>query len=101
MFALLYETSEYHPSCFDNLAASLGAYGVVPNEIPTTFNLFMNVEMSQSGRLTILPPRSRAGDFIELMAETDLLVGLTACSAELSNNGRLKPIDYRIRRRAS
>jgi len=26
----------------------------------------------------------------------DLIVGLTACSAELSNNHRFKPIDYEI-----
>jgi uncharacterized protein YcgI (DUF1989 family) len=26
----------------------------------------------------------------------DLVVGLTACSAELSNNHRLKPIDFEI-----
>ena len=25
-----------------------------------------------------------------------LIVGLTACSAELSNNGTFKPIDYEI-----
>jgi len=44
----------------------------------------------------VLPPRSRAGDRIELRAEKDLLIGLTACSAELSNNFRFKPIDYEI-----
>jgi hypothetical protein len=26
----------------------------------------------------------------------DLVVGLTACSAEMSNNGTLKPIDFEV-----
>jgi len=56
----------------------------------------MNVEIGHDGRLRILPPRSRAGAAIELRAEMDLIVGLTACSAELSNNHRLKPIDFDI-----
>jgi uncharacterized protein YcgI (DUF1989 family) len=60
--------------------------------------LFMNVEIGRDGALTILPPRSRPGDYIELRAEADLVVGFTACSAEVSNNYRLKPIDYEIRR---
>ena len=41
-------------------------------------------------------PRSKAGDFIEFRAEMDLYVGVTACSAELSNNGTFKPIDVEV-----
>ena len=43
-----------------------------------------------------MPPRSRPGDRFELRAEMPLIVGLTACSAEMSNNYRLKPIDYDV-----
>ena len=99
MFARLYGARGHHPSCFENLTTSLAPYGIEPDDIPTTFNIFMNVEIDPGGTLHILPPRSRAGDAIELRAEMDLLVGLTACSAELSNNYRVKPIDYEIRRR--
>jgi uncharacterized protein YcgI (DUF1989 family) len=49
-----------------------------------------------SGELRILPPRSRAGDHLLLRAEMDLIVGITACSAELSNNGRFKPVDVEV-----
>jgi uncharacterized protein YcgI (DUF1989 family) len=97
-FALLYGATGHHPSCLDNLAINLAAHGFTPDDIPTTFNIFMNVEISADGALTIRPPRSRAGDYIELRAEMDLVVGLTACSAEMSNNYRLKPIDYEIQR---
>jgi hypothetical protein len=95
-FQIIYREKNYHPSCFDNLAKNLQPYSITPDSIPTTFNIFMNVEIDSHGRLKILPPRSRAGDAITLRAEMDLIVGLTACSAEMSNNYRFKPIGYEI-----
>jgi uncharacterized protein YcgI (DUF1989 family) len=56
----------------------------------------MNVEIDPAGRLSILPPRPKAGDSITLRAQMDLIVGLTACSAEVSNNYKFKPIGYEI-----
>jgi len=99
-FTLLYGETGHHPSCFENLVTHLAAYDIPPDQVPTTFNVFMNVEIAANGALRILPPRSRAGDYIELTANMDLVVGLTACSAEKSNNHRLKPIDYEITRLA-
>jgi uncharacterized protein YcgI (DUF1989 family) len=92
-FTILYKTTGHHPSCFENLVRSLEPFGIAPDAIPTTLNVFMNVDVLPSGELHILPPRSRPGDRVILRAEMDLIVGITACSAELSNNGRFKPID--------
>ena len=95
-FQIIYKNADYHPSCFENLATSLARFGVPPDSIPTTLNIFMNVEIDRHGALKILPPRSKAGDSIFLRAEMDLIVGLTACSAEMSNNYRFKPIGFEI-----
>jgi uncharacterized protein len=95
-FAIIYGKNEYHPSCFENLRTSLEVFGISSDRIPTTFNIFMNVEIKNNGELAILPPRSRAADSITLRAEMDLIVGLTACSAEMSNNYTFKPIGYEI-----
>ena len=95
-FRILYKTTGHHPSCFENLAQALAPFGIAPDAIPTTLNIFMNVEVAPTGELSILPPRSRAGDHIVLRAEMDLIVGVTACSAELSNNGTFKPIDVEL-----
>jgi uncharacterized protein YcgI (DUF1989 family) len=95
-FQIIYNDHEPHPSCFENLWRNLEQFGIAPDAIPTTFNIFMNVEVAPDGALRIFPPRSKAGDSITLRAEMDLIVGLTACSAELSNNGRFKPIAYEI-----
>ena len=95
-FTIIYKTTAHHPSCFENLVRALAPYGIAPDAIPTTLNVFMNVDVGPSGELRILPPRSHAGDYLLLRAEMDLVVGVTACSAELSNNGRFKPIDVEV-----
>jgi len=95
-FQIIYKNNAPHPSCFSNLATNLAPFDIAPDSIPTTFNIFMNVEIDEKGELKILPPRSKAGDSILLRAEMDLIVGLTACSAEMSNNYRFKPIGYEI-----
>jgi uncharacterized protein YcgI (DUF1989 family) len=95
-FSIIYKTEGHHPSCFENLAGGLRRFDIAPDSIPTTFNIFMNVDILPSGELTIGPPRSRAGDHIDFRAEMDLIIGLTACSAEMSNNYRFKPIEYEI-----
>lgn len=96
MFRLLYGFDGYHPSCLSNLASNLVAYGISGDAISTTFNIFMNVEVAANGTIRVLPPRSKAGDHLELRAEMDVIVGLTACSAEKSNNDAFKPIEFEI-----
>lgn len=96
-FRILYGHQNPHLGCQGNLAALLARYGIKPDAIPTTFNIFMNVEVdAKSGRLSVQPPKSRAGDYIVIESQMDLIVGLTACSAEQSNNYSFKPIQYEV-----
>lgn len=97
MFEILYGHRGHHPSCHENLCLAFAGSGMPPEQISTTFNIFMDVAVAQDGTVTVRPPRSRAGDYIELRAEMDLICGLTACSAENSNNGSFKPIDFAVR----
>ncbi|MBC5805550.1 MAG: urea carboxylase-associated protein [Candidatus Eremiobacter antarcticus] len=85
-----------HPSCLTNLANSLRPFGIAEDDVRCTFNAFMNVSVSDSGRVTVSEPRSAAGDKIVLRAHMDLIVALTACSSEHSNGGRCKAIEFRI-----
>lgn len=100
MFEILYRHQGHHPSCFENLYTAFAPYGIRPEQISTTFNIFMNVLVNPQGAVTVAPPTSKAGDYVELRAEMDLVCALTACSAEQSNNGRFKPIDFEIERRS-
>lgn len=96
-FRIIYGHALPHKGCFENLRDCLREFGIKPDEIPTTFNIFMNVAINgKTGEIVVKPPRSRAGDYLIVRAEMDLIVGLTACSAEQSNNYRFKPIAFEI-----
>lgn len=99
MFHILYGDADPHQGCFGNLAAALAPYGIAADALPTAFNCFMNVPVDgATGEIKVLPPLSKAGDSIAFLAEMDLIVGLTACSAGQSNNFSYKPIHYEISR---
>jgi uncharacterized protein YcgI (DUF1989 family) len=96
-FRIIYGHAEPHRGCFGNLVEALTPYGIGPDEIPIAFNVFMNVSIdAETGALKVLPPLSRAGDSVTFLAHLDLIIGLTACAAEQSNNYAFKPIVYEI-----
>lgn len=95
-FRIIYGHKEPHRGCFGNLAAALAPYGVADDAIPVAFNCFMNVPIESDGSFAVLPPLSRAGDYIRFKAKMDLIIGLTACSALQSNGGSFKPIDWTL-----
>jgi uncharacterized protein YcgI (DUF1989 family) len=95
-FRIIYKDTAPHRGCFGNLAEALAPYGIAPDRIPVAFNVFMNVTLDSAGTLRVEPPLSRAGDRVSFLAEADLIIGLTACSALQSNNYSFKPIHYEI-----
>ncbi len=95
-FRIIYNEANPHRGCFGNLAEALAPYGISPDRIPVAFNVFMNVTVDPAGVLRVEPPLSRPGDHVVFVAEEDLIIGLTACSALQSNNYAFKPIQYEI-----
>lgn len=95
-FRIMYNNPDYHPSCFENLYTNLKPFGIEPDDVPTAFNIFMNVQFDENGKLSVDPPLSTAGDYVLFEAQMDLIVALTACSAEDSNNGSFKPIHFEV-----
>ena len=96
-FRIIYGDQDPHRGCFGNLAEALNKYGIEADQIPCAFNCFMNVPIDgKSGTFTVEPPLSKPGDHIDFIAEMDLIIGMTACSALQSNGGSFKPIHYRI-----
>jgi uncharacterized protein YcgI (DUF1989 family) len=97
MFRIIYGDTNPHRGCFGNLCEALKEYEIVPDNIPTCFNIFMNVPVDGvTGKVSVLPPKSKAGDYVMLHAKMDLIVGMTACSAGMSNNYSYKPVGYLI-----
>jgi len=97
MFRIIYGDEHPHRGCFGNLAEALKEYNIEPDNIPICFNVFMNVNVDgSSGKIAVLPPKSKSGDYTIFEAKMDLVVGMTACSAGMSNNFKFKPIGYKI-----
>ncbi len=96
MFTILHGQEGHHPSCLENLTRSLGPLGVEARDIGATFNVFMNVTVAADGGIAVRPPLSGTGARTVFRAETALVAGVTACSAEQSNNGAFKPIDIEV-----
>ncbi|MCL5974785.1 MAG: urea carboxylase-associated family protein [Gammaproteobacteria bacterium] len=96
-FKIIYGEDEGRPGCEGNLVAALAPYNIGVDRIPIAFNVFMHVAVdADSGEFRVLPPLSKAGDFVRFRAEMPLVVAMTACSAGQSNNFNYKPIDYQV-----
>ena len=96
MFEKSYAVTEPHPNCLDNLAVNLKNYGIQASRITIPLNIFMNIEISSAGEISIQSPMSKPGDYLELRAEMDMIVAVTACSAGACNNFTWTPIDVEI-----
>lgn len=70
-----------HRSCFGNLVEAIAPFGLTPEDVPDVFNMFMNVEYDQQGHYHIKAPAAGKGGYIDMRAEMDCLVALSACPA--------------------
>ena len=86
----------YHRNCTDNLKEALAELDLEPPEVPSPFNIFENVRISEKGELSIEPPLVRPGESITLQAEQNLILVLSSCPMDIAlTNGpdrRAKPV---------
>ncbi len=89
---------EEHFGCMENLAEVLKEYGVSRGDIPMSFNIFMNAPIEEDGSFAIKEPVSGPGDWIDLKAEMDLIVGMSNCPQDLNpcNGGNPSPLKVGI-----
>lgn len=86
-----------HRSCQTNLAEVLVPYGIGPDDIPGIFNVFMNVSIKDN-KMTIERPVVKKEDYIDMLAEMNCLVAISACPSDRAstNSGRIKPLRVQI-----
>jgi uncharacterized protein YcgI (DUF1989 family) len=87
MYEIQYGVTEPHPNCYQNLTEALARFGVPAATVTVAFNFFMCTSVASDGRLSIEPPRSRAGDSIAFRAEREVFVAVSACPATVANGG--------------
>lgn len=95
--------AEYYPrpiaeipdhGCYENLSEALAPYGIIPEDIPSPFNLNQHMKIDGvTGKMEHTQIRPKEGSYMDLRAEMDLLVALSACP-DLAVGG--KPVDVMI-----
>jgi uncharacterized protein len=82
----LYETNGYgqRDGCHEQIAAAVAPYGIASEDLPDTFDLNMNfVHDCLAGRWWIKEPVNEPGDYVEMRAEMDVLLGLSNCPLDV------------------
>ena len=84
-------------SCDESLTEAMAPYGLKGHDIVEIFNVFMVSELNAEGTFTRKPPTAMKGDYIDLLAEMDVLAGISACPADNETNDfRPKPLGVKI-----
>jgi hypothetical protein len=68
--------------CREHLTAALEPFGIGFDQVTDPFNVFMNTAIGEDGRMLIFRPKSGPGDHVDLRAERDLIVAVSACAAD-------------------
>jgi len=66
-------------NCNDNLSGAIAPFGLAPTDVHDPFNLFMTTGLNRFGKPFYLPSDARKGDYVDLLAEMNLLVAISAC----------------------
>jgi len=95
--AYLYESAygfSAHTNCHDIQAEAQREYGLTPDDVHDSFNLFMCTEVTLDGRATITRQETKAGDHVDFLALVDVLAIPNVCGADVmrTSNFSLKPI---------
>lgn len=93
-----YGAGDNHSNCRDNFFRAMQSLGVAVANHPDPINVFQNTPVNPGGSYTIGMALSRAGDYLALRVEADLILALTACSVDIpfdgvqANGGRSTPL---------
>lgn len=87
-----------HTNCHDIQAEAQREYGLTPDDVHDSFNLFMRTGVRPDGELFIERQSSKPGDHIDLLALMDLLAVPNVCGADImrTSNFSIKPVRIAI-----
>jgi urea carboxylase-associated protein 1 len=71
--------TKYLHACRDNFVLEVSKHGMGKRDIVPNINFFMNVPIKPNGEMTIVDGISAPGDYVELIAEMDVLCVISNC----------------------
>jgi urea carboxylase-associated protein 1 len=83
-------------SCQSNFEAELSKHGLGEMDIVANINFFMYVPVSADGNVAIADGKSKAGDYVDLCAEMDVLAVLSNCPERDNPAAGFKPTPIRV-----
>ena len=69
--------ARYDFHCHSNLVRAVAPFGLAEADVHDVINLFQATGLDAAGRYCMSPCPAEAGDYIELLAEGDLLMALS------------------------
>lgn len=85
-----------HPNCRENYLAAAETAGLSHRIVPDPVNVFQNSPARDDGTIDVTGTLSKPGDHIDLRAEMDIILILTACSSERINGGKSTPLRIEV-----
>ncbi len=91
--------NDYHKNALDSFLVELGKWGLGARDLVPNVNLFSRVDVAGDGSMEFHPGNSRAGGYVELRAEMNVLVIVNTCQHPLDPNPKYapKPVHLAIR----
>ncbi len=78
-----YGADKAQKGCMDNFEEAIAPWGLERKDVPMCFNIFLRYLVEEGGKVSIdHEPPSKAGDYMVLRAERDLLVAISNCPQE-------------------
>lgn len=99
--AYLYESVygfHRHTNCHDIQSEAQREYGLTPDDVHDSFNLFMHTRVGRDGQPFITRQQSAPGDHVDLLALIDVLAVPNICGADImrTSNFSLKPVKLSV-----
>jgi urea carboxylase-associated protein 2 len=97
------QRNDCHKNGRESFLIELGKWGLGPRDAVANVNFFSRLDVSPDGGMSFAPGNSKAGDYVELRAEMNVLTILNTCQHPLDPNPRYepKPVHVSIRRVAA
>jgi urea carboxylase-associated protein 2 len=92
--------NEYYRNAYDSFVIELAKYGLGPRDMAAPVNFFSKVVVDDGGDMRFISENSRAGSFVDLRAEMNVLMILNTCPHPLDPNPKYnpKPVHLSIRK---
>src|ERR1700727_1336977 len=99
--AYVYESAygfDVHTNCHDIQAEAQREYGLTPDDVHDSFNLFMCTGVDQDGHAYMTRQTTKPGDHVDLLALMDVLAVPNVCGADVmkTSNFALKPLKLTV-----